>query len=209
MVGQIAPKWCFDFCLWPNISVFWTSPINSEYGFYRHENTSECLLQPDFLNRTHDICLNGELDDLHYTGWWWNISWFLYCKVLKHTHTLHCYNYTTVLSRYRRIPGDKCEEGVRPPRREDVFNKLCGMDISLPNSSNVHTTRSVSGPFLMTIIIHHTVARTQSKITYHACCNIMSINTVCLTNMSKSDVFLKTNMNFINKSTSAFKRIHK
>ncbi len=114
-----------------------------------------------------------------------------------------------MLSRYRRIPGDKCEEGVRPPRREDVFNKLCGMDISLPNSSNVHTTRSVSGPFLMTIIIHHTVARTQSKITYHACCNIMSINTVCLTNMSKSDVFLKTNMNFINKSTSAFKRIHK
>ncbi|XP_058630300.1 sortilin isoform X2 [Onychostoma macrolepis] len=40
-----------------------------EYGFYRHENTSECLLQPNFLNQTQDICLNGELDDLQYTGY--------------------------------------------------------------------------------------------------------------------------------------------
>uniref|UniRef100_A0A672QZ11 Sortilin-like n=1 Tax=Sinocyclocheilus grahami TaxID=75366 RepID=A0A672QZ11_SINGR len=82
-----------------------------EYGFYRHENTSECLLQPDFLNQTQDICLNGELEDLQNTG-------------------------------YRKIPGDKCEEGVRPPRREDVFKKLCGNDIS-PTSANSHTKRSV------------------------------------------------------------------
>uniref|UniRef100_A0A673M9F9 Sortilin-like n=1 Tax=Sinocyclocheilus rhinocerous TaxID=307959 RepID=A0A673M9F9_9TELE len=81
-----------------------------EYGFYRHENTSECLLQPDFLNQTQDICLNGELEDLQNTG-------------------------------YRKIPGDKCEEGVRPPRREDVFKKLCGKDIS-PTSANSHTKRS-------------------------------------------------------------------
>lgn len=114
-----------------------------------------------------------------------------------------------MLSRYRKIPGDKCEEGVRPPRREDVFIKLCGMDISSPTSSNVQTKRSVSGPFLMTIIIHHTVAKKLSQVTYHACCNIMSINKVCLTNMSKSDVFLKTNMNFVHESISAFKRIHK
>ncbi|XP_050963018.1 sortilin [Labeo rohita] len=40
-----------------------------EYGFYRHENTSECLLQPDFLNQTKDICLDGELDDLQSSGY--------------------------------------------------------------------------------------------------------------------------------------------
>uniref|UniRef100_A0A671KZE0 Sortilin-like n=1 Tax=Sinocyclocheilus anshuiensis TaxID=1608454 RepID=A0A671KZE0_9TELE len=148
-----------------------------EYGFYRHENTSECLLQPDFLNQTQDICLNGELEDLQNTG-------------------------------YRKIPGDKCEEGVRPPRREDVFKKLCGKDIS-PTSANSHTKSSVSGPFLMTIITHYTVAKKQSKITYHVCYNITIINTVCLTSMSKSDVFLKINMNFVHKSISTFKRIHK
>lgn len=113
-----------------------------------------------------------------------------------------------MLNRYRKIPGDKCEGGVRPPRREDVFKELCGNDTST-TSLNSHTKRSVSGPFLMTIIIHYTVAKKLSKITYHVCYNIKSINTVCLTNMSKSDVFLKINMNFVHKSISAFKRIHK
>ncbi|XP_043093953.1 sortilin [Puntigrus tetrazona] len=74
-----------------------------EYGFYRHENTSECLLQPGFLNQTQNICLNAELDDLQYTG-------------------------------YRKIPGDKCEGGVRPSKREDVFTKLCEKDISPTNT---------------------------------------------------------------------------
>uniref|UniRef100_A0A671SPB6 Si:dkey-159a18.1 n=1 Tax=Sinocyclocheilus anshuiensis TaxID=1608454 RepID=A0A671SPB6_9TELE len=98
-----------------------------EYGFYLHENTSECLLQADFLNQTQDICLNGELDDLQHTG-------------------------------YRKIPGDKCEGGFSPPKREDSFKNLCGKDI-LPASSNLHTVRSVSGPFVKKIIIHYTVAK--------------------------------------------------
>uniref|UniRef100_A0A8C2E0U7 Si:dkey-159a18.1 n=1 Tax=Cyprinus carpio TaxID=7962 RepID=A0A8C2E0U7_CYPCA len=85
-----------------------------EFGFYRHENTSECILQPNFLNQTQDICLNGDLEDLQNTG-------------------------------YRKIPGDKCEGGVRPPKQEDVFKKLCGEDTS-PTSSNSDTKRSVSGP---------------------------------------------------------------
>uniref|UniRef100_A0A8C2A0H5 Si:dkey-159a18.1 n=1 Tax=Cyprinus carpio TaxID=7962 RepID=A0A8C2A0H5_CYPCA len=75
-----------------------------EYGFYLHENTSECLLQPDFLNLTQYISLNGDVEDLQNTG-------------------------------YRKIPGDKCEGGFSPPRRE-------GEDI-LPASSNSHTVRSL------------------------------------------------------------------
>uniref|UniRef100_A0A673H846 Si:dkey-159a18.1 n=1 Tax=Sinocyclocheilus rhinocerous TaxID=307959 RepID=A0A673H846_9TELE len=86
-----------------------------EYGFYLHENTSECLLQADFLNQTQDICLNGELDDLQHTG-------------------------------YRKIPGDKCEGGFSPPRREDSFKNLCGKDIS-PASSNSHTVTGHAGSY--------------------------------------------------------------
>uniref|UniRef100_A0A8C2B435 Si:dkey-159a18.1 n=1 Tax=Cyprinus carpio TaxID=7962 RepID=A0A8C2B435_CYPCA len=89
-----------------------------EFGFYRHENTSECILQPNFLNQTQDICLNEELEDLQNTG-------------------------------YRKIPGDKCEGGVRPPKQEDVFKKLCGEDTS-PTSSNSDTKRS---PGMLVLIV--------------------------------------------------------
>ncbi|XP_051544146.1 sortilin isoform X2 [Myxocyprinus asiaticus] len=40
-----------------------------DVGFYRHENTSECLPQSDFLNHTLEMCLNGELEDLRTTGY--------------------------------------------------------------------------------------------------------------------------------------------
>ncbi|XP_051746871.1 sortilin [Ctenopharyngodon idella] len=40
-----------------------------DYGFYRHENSSECLPQPDFLNQTQDICLDGELEDFQTSGY--------------------------------------------------------------------------------------------------------------------------------------------
>ncbi|CAM4565993.1 unnamed protein product [Leuciscus chuanchicus] len=40
-----------------------------DYGFYRHENSLECLPQPDFLNQTQDICLNGELEDFQTSGY--------------------------------------------------------------------------------------------------------------------------------------------
>ncbi|XP_067283457.1 sortilin isoform X2 [Pseudorasbora parva] len=74
-----------------------------DYGFYRHENTSECLPQPDFLNQTQGICLEGELEDLQTSG-------------------------------YRKIPGDKCEGGFSPPRRNNAFKNNCEKDL--------HTARS-------------------------------------------------------------------
>lgn len=68
------------------------------------------------------------------------------------THTYsHCYNYTMVSNRYRKIPGDKCEGGFSPPRRNNAFKKNCGKDSS-PTSPNLHTEKSVSSPFLR--IIH-------------------------------------------------------
>lgn len=62
------------------------SPVNSDYGFYRHENSSECLPQPDFMNQTMDICLDGELEDLQTSGWL-NTTCFL-LLTNKRIHTL-------------------------------------------------------------------------------------------------------------------------
>lgn len=42
---------------------------NSDYGFYRHVNTSECVKQPDATNKTLEMCLNGQEDELLTTGW--------------------------------------------------------------------------------------------------------------------------------------------
>ncbi|XP_056093226.1 sortilin isoform X1 [Rhinichthys klamathensis goyatoka] len=89
-----------------------------DYGFYRHENSSECLPQPDFLNQTQDICLDGELEDLQTSG-------------------------------YRKIPGDKCEGGFSPTRRNNALKKNCGKDSS-PTSSNLHTEKS---PGMLVLIV--------------------------------------------------------
>uniref|UniRef100_A0A3B3ZI37 VPS10 domain-containing protein n=1 Tax=Periophthalmus magnuspinnatus TaxID=409849 RepID=A0A3B3ZI37_9GOBI len=35
-----------------------------DYGYYRHVNTSECLREPHFANKTLELCLNGEEDEL-------------------------------------------------------------------------------------------------------------------------------------------------
>uniref|UniRef100_A0A3B5MEM6 VPS10 domain-containing protein n=1 Tax=Xiphophorus couchianus TaxID=32473 RepID=A0A3B5MEM6_9TELE len=35
-----------------------------DYGYYRHVNTSECVRQPNTPNKTFEMCLNGEEDEL-------------------------------------------------------------------------------------------------------------------------------------------------
>ncbi|XP_024139617.1 sortilin isoform X3 [Oryzias melastigma] len=40
-----------------------------DYGFYRHVNTSECVKQPDATNKTLEMCLNGQEDELLTTGY--------------------------------------------------------------------------------------------------------------------------------------------
>ncbi|XP_053270852.1 sortilin [Pleuronectes platessa] len=40
-----------------------------DYGYYRHPNTSECLRQPDAANKTLEMCLTGEEDELLTTGY--------------------------------------------------------------------------------------------------------------------------------------------
>ncbi|KAF7669665.1 hypothetical protein LDENG_00151730 [Lucifuga dentata] len=40
-----------------------------DYGYYRHGNTSECVRQPDTVNQTLHICLNGEEEKLLTSGY--------------------------------------------------------------------------------------------------------------------------------------------
>ncbi|XP_060745353.1 sortilin isoform X2 [Tachysurus vachellii] len=39
-----------------------------DYGYYLHEN-SECVKQPEFRNKTLELCFNGELEELQTTGY--------------------------------------------------------------------------------------------------------------------------------------------
>lgn len=41
---------------------------NSDYGFYPHVNTSECVRQHGAANKTLELCLNGEEDELLTSG---------------------------------------------------------------------------------------------------------------------------------------------
>ncbi|KAK7886137.1 hypothetical protein WMY93_025758 [Mugilogobius chulae] len=40
-----------------------------DYGYFRHVNASECLRQPNFANKSQELCLNGEEDELLTVGY--------------------------------------------------------------------------------------------------------------------------------------------
>lgn len=42
--------------------------FHSDYGYYRHVNTSECVRQHSAANKTLELCLNGEEDELLTAG---------------------------------------------------------------------------------------------------------------------------------------------
>lgn len=50
-----------------NIWTFFVT-LHSDYGYYRHPNTSECIRQPDVANKTLEICLEGQEDELLTAG---------------------------------------------------------------------------------------------------------------------------------------------
>lgn len=42
--------------------------LNSDYGYYRHQNSSECVRDTKVANKTLELCLNGEEDELLTAG---------------------------------------------------------------------------------------------------------------------------------------------
>uniref|UniRef100_A0A8C8HS82 VPS10 domain-containing protein n=1 Tax=Oncorhynchus tshawytscha TaxID=74940 RepID=A0A8C8HS82_ONCTS len=72
-----------------------------DFGYYRKENSSECVEQPDLKGHLLEFCLQGKEELLQTRG-------------------------------YRKIPGDKCEGGTQPERKEIDLSKRCVSDLLGP-----------------------------------------------------------------------------
>lgn len=69
-----------------------------DFGYFRRENSSECVEQPDLQGTVLEFCLYGNEEQLQTKG-------------------------------YRKIPGDKCEGGKIPERKEIDLRHHCPTDL--------------------------------------------------------------------------------
>ncbi|KAM4741606.1 sortilin-like [Anableps anableps] len=74
-----------------------------DFGYYRPENSSECVEQEEMMGHALEFCLNGTTEQLQTSG-------------------------------YRKIPGNQCEGGFQPDRKEIDLRRLCTSDGLHPNS---------------------------------------------------------------------------
>ncbi|TMS16696.1 Sortilin [Larimichthys crocea] len=93
----------------------------SDFGYYRRENSSECVEQPDLKGKVLEFCLHGKEEQLQTSG-------------------------------YRKIPGDKCEGGNIPERKEIDLSKRCVSDLVGPELL-IDSRSSRSVPIVITVII--------------------------------------------------------
>uniref|UniRef100_A0A8C5GAU3 Sortilin-like n=1 Tax=Gouania willdenowi TaxID=441366 RepID=A0A8C5GAU3_GOUWI len=77
-----------------------------DFGYYRPENSSECVEQEEMKGHPLEFCLNGTTEQLQTSG-------------------------------YRKIPGDRCEGGFQPERKETDLMRMC-------ISNALHTNSLVS-----------------------------------------------------------------
>ncbi|XP_054464540.1 sortilin 1b [Anoplopoma fimbria] len=92
-----------------------------DFGYYRQENSSECVEQPDLKGKVLEFCLQGKEELLQTSG-------------------------------YRKIPGDKCEGGKMPERKEIDLSKRCVSDLVAPELL-IDTRSSKSVAIVVTVII--------------------------------------------------------
>ncbi|XP_012679722.1 sortilin 1b isoform X1 [Clupea harengus] len=92
-----------------------------DFGYYRAENSSECLEQPDLKGHVLEFCLYGKKEQLQTNG-------------------------------YRKIPGDKCEGGVQPVRKEIDLSRKCVSNLIDPELLK-DSQPSSSAPIIATVIV--------------------------------------------------------
>nr|XP_020448516.1 sortilin-like isoform X2 [Monopterus albus] len=73
-----------------------------DFGYYRPENSSECVEQEEMRDRPLEFCLNGTTEQLQTSG-------------------------------YRKIPGDQCEGGFQPDRKETNLRRMCTSNTLYPS----------------------------------------------------------------------------
>ncbi|XP_036803626.1 sortilin [Oncorhynchus mykiss] len=93
-----------------------------DFGYYRKENSSECVEQPDLKGHVLEFCLQGKKELLQTRG-------------------------------YRKIPGDKCEGGTQPERKEIDLSKRCVNDLLGPQELLTDGHLSSSTPIVVTVLI--------------------------------------------------------
>ncbi|KAJ0064203.1 hypothetical protein NL108_001519, partial [Boleophthalmus pectinirostris] len=94
-----------------------------DFGYFRQENSSECVEQPDLKGKVLEFCLHGREEQLQTKG-------------------------------YRKIPGDKCEGGQMPERKEIDLRQHCVSDLVEPSQVNsLVSSSSKSMPAVITFIV--------------------------------------------------------
>uniref|UniRef100_A0A8B9JUU1 Sortilin 1b n=1 Tax=Astyanax mexicanus TaxID=7994 RepID=A0A8B9JUU1_ASTMX len=91
-----------------------------DFGYYRNENSSDCLEQPELKGHDLELCIHGKKEHLQTNG-------------------------------YRKIPGDKCEGGNQPERKEVDIRKKCISNLLDPQKQN-NGKPSHSAPIIVTVI---------------------------------------------------------
>ncbi|KAM8977225.1 sortilin [Pelodytes ibericus] len=90
-----------------------------DFGFFRKENDSVCMEQPELKGHELELCIFGEEEKLKTNG-------------------------------YRKIPGDKCIDGVNPIREEMDMKRKCTNDLA-PKNKDAATSSSV--PIIISVVI--------------------------------------------------------
>ncbi|XP_053562736.1 sortilin [Bombina bombina] len=92
-----------------------------DFGYYRKENDSTCVEQPELRGHELELCVFGEEEQLKTKG-------------------------------YRKIPGDKCINGINPMREETSMKRKCANDFLVPSvPSKVSSSTTV--PVIISVVV--------------------------------------------------------
>uniref|UniRef100_A0A3Q1GN19 Sortilin 1a n=1 Tax=Acanthochromis polyacanthus TaxID=80966 RepID=A0A3Q1GN19_9TELE len=93
-----------------------------DFGYYRPENSSECVEQEEMKGRPLEFCLNGTTEQLQTSG-------------------------------YRKIPGDQCEGGFQPDRKETDLRRMCTSNALHPYSLSENSSANTAVIVMVVIAI--------------------------------------------------------
>ncbi|KAK3539957.1 hypothetical protein QTP70_019599 [Hemibagrus guttatus] len=93
-----------------------------DFGYYRKENSSECLEQAELKGHDLEYCIHGKKEHLQTNG-------------------------------YRKIPGDKCEGGVNPERKEIDMSKKCVSDLLDPQLQTQEAEKPNHSALIIVVVI--------------------------------------------------------
>lgn len=110
------------------------SPPRSDFGYYRPENQSVCVEQPELKGHDLEFCLYGRRELLRTSGYNPNPTPRGGGRggVLGAHSTSSPPLHPPFCSRYRKIPGDKCSGGESPSREETDMKKKCTSTLLSP-----------------------------------------------------------------------------